>query len=154
MITFFLDANRINAKKKCVHMNELEKLAEQGKCELLMPRPAWEEAEVGNDDRRKHKTWNYFFVGPEKTRRQKYWHQALERIVFPDGAKSPNDENDLWILVTAREMNYPLITNDGDSKRQPGGILGNASALANVGVSVIRDYEAVALVKSNQEQCT
>jgi len=148
MYTFFLDTNRINAKQGCVHMNELEQLAADGFCELLMPMVSWDEAEAGTDIKRKSKTWNYYFIGITHTEDQEYWYKVIENIVFPDGAKNQNEKNDIWILVTAREMNYPLVTNDGDSKSQRGGILGNRQHLKEIGVDVLRDYEAVALVKT------
>ena len=40
-----------------------------------------------------------------------------------------------------------LVTNDGDSKRQTGGILGHREALARLGVSVMTDAEAVTYVR-------
>ena len=39
-----------------------------------------------------------------------------------------------------------LVTDDGGSKRQPGGILGNRDALGQLGVKVMRDEEAVQYV--------
>ena len=40
-----------------------------------------------------------------------------------------------------------LITDDGGSKQQPGGILGNRERLSSLGIQVMRDYEAVEFVK-------
>jgi hypothetical protein len=150
MYTFFLDTNRINARNKCDHMNELEHLASQGLCDLLMPKIAWEEAEAGNNMDRKDKTWEYYFIGLTHTDSQKFWYKKIENIVFPNCATNQKEINDIWILVTARKINYPLVTNDGDSKAQPRGILGNRERLREIGVSVLRDYEAVALVKKNE----
>ncbi len=130
-------------------MNELEQLAAQGKCSLLMPYSAWKEAETGNNELRKSKTWEYFYIQPIKNESQKYWYDVIETIVFPNGARTENEKNDLWILVTAREMNYPIITNDGNSKKQPGGMLGNVQELKKIGVIVIRDSEAVAWIKAD-----
>ncbi len=128
-------------------MNELEALASQGLCTLLMPKNAWDEAETGTDIKRKEKTWEYFFIEPVQNDSQKFWFNEIEKIVFPNGAKTANEINDIWLLVTAKEMNYPLVTNDGNSKTQPGGLLGNRDRLEKLGVCVLRDYEAVALVK-------
>jgi hypothetical protein len=147
MYMFFLDTNRINARNNSVHMNELEQLASKGLCELLMPKIAWEEAEAGDNINRKEKTWGYYFIGLTFTDSQKYWYEKIERIVFPNGARTQQEINDIWIMVTAREMNYPLVTNDGGSKTQPGGILGNRERLGAIGVNVLLDYEAVALIK-------
>jgi hypothetical protein len=128
-------------------MNELEQLASQGLCELHMPKFAWDEAIGGNNMARKEKAWQYFYVGLTNTHSQKCWYREIEKIVFPNGARNKQDIHDLWILVTARESNVPLITNDGASKTQPGGILGNRDRLRKIGVTVLRDYEAVELVK-------
>ena len=133
---------------KCPKMNELEALASQGLCTLLMPKNAWDEAEAGTDIKRKEKTWEYFFIEPVRNDSQRFWFNEIEKIVFPDGAKTTNEINDIWILVTAKEMNYPLVTNDGNSKTQPGGLLGNRDRLEKFGVNVLLDYEAVDLVRS------
>jgi hypothetical protein len=150
MYTFFIDANRINAKRKCAYMNELEQLASKGLCELYMPKIAWDEAEFGNNINRQKKTWEYYYIGLENTDSQRYWYKQIEKIVFPKGAKKQQEINDIWILVTSREMKFPLVTNDGDSKTQPGGILGNRESLREIDVIVLRDYEAVALVKKEK----
>lgn len=146
MLTFFIDTNRINSRKKCSHMNSLEELSESCKCEILMPRIAWSEAVKGSDEKRKRKTWSYFYIGLEYTKSQNFWYKKIESIIFPTGANTQNQINDVWILVISREMNYPLITNDGDSNSQKGGILGNKLALNKIGINVIRDYEAVEMV--------
>jgi len=146
MITFFLDTNKINGRKLLPHMNKLEVLASDGKCELLMPKIAWNEAAAGNNETREEKTWSYYFIGLKYTNSQKYWFSEVEKIVFPSGADTQNKKNDVWVLVTAREMNYPLITNDGDSKFQPGGMLGNRKELSKIGICIIRDEEAIEMV--------
>ena len=150
MITFFLDANRINARGKCSYVNQLEELAKCGKCELLMPQVSWNEAEAGDSQDRKNKTWSYYFIGLENNSSQSHWYKKIEEIVFPNGASLKNEINDVWILVTAREMNYPLVTDDGGSKSQPGGMLGNRENLKRIGVTVLRDREAVEMVLNNK----
>jgi len=145
--TFFIDTNRINARKKCEHMNELEQLASDGKCSLIMPKCAWDESEAGPNIERKSKTWGYFHIGLDKNTSQRHWYREIESVVFPNGANTQNQINDIWILVTAREMGYPLVTNDGNSESQPGGILGHANLLKQLGVIVLRDEQAVRVVK-------
>lgn len=133
-------------------MNELCKLAENGKCQLFMPKVAWDEAQEGNDVLRQEAAWEYFFVGLTHTPSQKRWFEKVGAIVFPNGIKSKSQENDVWNLIAAREMNYPFVTNDGASKSQPGGILGNVRALKAIGITVLRDWEAVRLVESDEEE--
>ena len=73
--------------------------------------------------------------------------RAIERVLFPDGATSQSERNDAEILFNARKYTAILVTGDGGSKRQPGGILGNREALAQLGISVMTDAEAVAYTK-------
>jgi hypothetical protein len=115
-----------------------------------MPRIAWNEAEAGNNEDRQEKTWSYYFIGLTHTDSQNHWYTKVEAIIFPNGARSKQEINDIWILVTAREMNYPLVTNDGGSKSQRGGILGNREKLNKIGIKVIRDYEAVQMILNNE----
>lgn len=152
MLYFLIDTNRINSRQKCERMNELERLAVQGKCVLLMPYQAWIEAECGNNLLRRTKVWSYFYIEPIKSESQLYWYGQIEKVVFPFGARSENEKNDVWILVAAREMNYPIVTNDGGSKKQPGGMLGNADELEKLGVIVLRDFEAVESVNAYLNQ--
>ena len=71
----------------------------------------------------------------------------IEKILFPNGAKNTNEKNDIEIVFNAKKYFCILITNDGDSKSQPKGILGNADILKEkIGVEVMTDKEAVELV--------
>jgi len=45
-----------------------------------------------------------------------------------------------------------LITSDGGSKRQPGGILGNRQTLRDLGITVMNDGEAVEFVLGKIEE--
>ena len=73
--------------------------------------------------------------------------KAIERAVFPGGAASQSQRNDVDIVFNALKYGATLITNDGGSKRQPGGILGNRDRLADLGVRVMTPPEAVRLVR-------
>lgn len=50
------------------------------------------------------------------------------------------------MVFNARKYDAVLVTADGASKSQPGGILGNRDALKKLGITVMTDVEAVALV--------
>ena len=67
--------------------------------------------------------------------------------MFPDGVKDENQRNDVIIVCEAIKYNAILVTNDGGSKKQPGGILGNAHKLKNY-VQIMRDTEAVDFINS------
>ena len=45
--------------------------------------------------------------------------------MFPNGAKDDNELNDVRIVCEAKKYEAILVTGDGGSKAQPGGILGN-----------------------------
>ena len=51
------------------------------------------------------------------------------------------------MVFTAQKYGGYLVTNDGASKTQPGGILGAAARLAELGVRVITDVAACRLVE-------
>jgi hypothetical protein len=51
------------------------------------------------------------------------------------------------IVFNARKYGCILVTNDGGSRSQPGGILGNRERLRSLGVQVLTDEEAVAFVR-------
>ena len=57
------------------------------------------------------------------------------------------DGRALPTLFNAQKYGGILVTNDGGSKRQPGGILGNARSLGKLGVRVMRAAEAVRFVR-------
>ena len=53
------------------------------------------------------------------------------------------------IVFNASKYERILVTNDGGSARQSGGILGNRDGLKQLGIEVKTDEEAVALVKQH-----
>lgn len=138
-----LDANRINARQKDSFVNQLEKWHNEGVIFLEMPHDAYIEARHGSKERAE-KADNYTWIstndsiGGETEIRRK-----IEAILFPSGTINKNQQKDVMILFTARQASATLITADGDSKTQPGGILGNACALAKLGIRVLSAQEAV-----------
>lgn len=77
-------------------------------------------------------------------------YQKVANAIFPDGVKDDNQRNDVKIVCDAIKWNAILITNDGGSKKQPGGILGNADKLKD-NVQIMRDHEAVELINKKIE---
>ncbi|OGX27368.1 MAG: hypothetical protein A2705_01990 [Omnitrophica WOR_2 bacterium RIFCSPHIGHO2_01_FULL_52_10] len=71
----------------------------------------------------------------------------IQLILFPLGVQSRNNQNDVEIVFNAWKYFRILVTDDGDSRSQPVGILGNRDHLADIGIRVMRDDEAVELVK-------
>jgi hypothetical protein len=75
--------------------------------------------------------------------------KVIESVLFPGGAKDENQRNDVRIVSDAIHYAAILVTNDGGSKSQPGGVLGNRDALAKrFGVRILSADEAVDFVRS------
>ena len=148
-LKFHIDTNRINARQNLDNMNLLEDWKSKGVISLDMSETATCEAFAGLDIKRKEKTRNYwssqdFADTPEERR----IIESIENILFPSGAQNNNQKNDVKIVFNARKYIRYLITNDGGSKKQPGGILGNSERLEHeLGIKVLTDEEAISLVK-------
>jgi hypothetical protein len=147
-LDFHIDANRINAKTNLKYMNILEHWHENDVIYLEMAEVAQEEAAQGRDPARFEKAYTYIATEtlagtPDEFRLL----NQIRTILFPQGAKSQNARNDIEIVFNAHKYGRILITDDGDSRHQPGGILGNRKSLRPLGIQVMRDYEAVELVK-------
>lgn len=128
-------------------MNRLENLAEHGIIELFTSEIAQNEMLAGGDSRRADKAYSLIFTMSAITdKREVRRMRQIEQILCPGGASSARQRNDVEIVFNAAKYPWPLITNDGDSKSQPGGILGNRAELAKIGVKILRPAEAVAEV--------
>lgn len=129
-------------------MNQLEEWNRNEVIELVMSKVAYDEALSGNDARRQEKTMSHFYshtsssawATPERTR-------LIERSIFPDGARTQSEKNDVSIVVSAAEFGAILVTNDGASRAQPRGILGSRAKLAELRIQVLTPDEAVATVR-------
>jgi hypothetical protein len=142
-----LDANRINARQKDSVVNQLERWHDAGVIFLEMSRHAFDEAGHGSCERRE-KTDKYTWTSTNDTIGGEFeFRRKIESIVFPHGASSENQKNDVWNLFTAHRASATLITADGGSRTQPGGILGNSLALAGLGIRVLASGDAVKEIK-------
>lgn len=148
-VIFQIDTNRINSKQKLENMNLLEKWHEGGVITIDMPEPATKESFAGNNEQRKKKATQYIHSYTyADTPEEKVLLKKIEDIIFPGGAKDQNQKNDVEIVFNAHKYGSILVTNDGNSKKQPGGILGNAQVLKEqLGITVINDETAVQLVR-------
>jgi hypothetical protein len=147
-LSFIVDTNCVNARQKDAAVNTLEKWAEDGVISLLTTEVAQNEMLAGNDNLRTEKAYRYIFTISEiTTEREERTRREIEQILFPAGASDQNHRNDVEIVFNATKYLRPLVTNDGDSKSQPGGILGNAAALAALGCTVLPPDEAVVQVR-------
>ncbi len=165
-LRFMLDTNRINAREDLPYMNQLAQWASDGLILISLSKAAMKEAEHGGNLRRKKKTRTYVYEALDETidnpdeaddiafdedldatRDTQGLKAKIEKILCPDGEINDNIRNDIRIVYSALNHKCILITNDGASKRQPNGILGNKDKLAAIGLIVMRDEDAVALVE-------
>ncbi len=138
---FQIDTNRINSRGSLINMNRLERWRRDGVIGLLMSDVANTEARAGRDPRRSRKAVGYIYsisYGHEPGT-----HEIQSRIantLFPQGCRTSSDPNDVLIVCNALKYGYILVTADGD-------ILRNRDQLQLLGLRVVTDAEAVALVE-------
>jgi len=131
-------------------MNRLEAWAASGLIELLIPEPAYNEALVGENDKRTTKAMTYIQSLTHADNPDEVAMIArLGGILFPNGIRNDGDRHDVEIVFNAQKYGGRLVTADGGSRRQPGGILGAAAALAVLDIRVMTDAEACALVEDH-----
>jgi hypothetical protein len=138
-----LDANTINARQADADLNQIEAWRASGAILQLMAEPAYEEARAGGDSKRESKADKQLLgISHHDSTEQHIWN-AIESAVFPGGATSAGERNDVEIVFQAAAWGYVLVTNDGASRRQPRGILGARDDLATLGVTVMKPREFV-----------
>lgn len=143
-VAVHLDANRINSRGGLEHVNQLEQWHEDGVILLEMARPAHEEAKAGTDPRRRRKALGHIFtLTYADTGREQRRLKQVEEVLFPGKATTQNERNDVEIVFNADKYGAILVTADGASKSQPGGILGHREQLSQMGIQIMRDSEAV-----------
>ena len=143
---FQVDANRINASGQLQYINTIEKWHKDKVIRIMMAQKAQDEAAHGNRNRAR-KAYSYIVSLTRSSKENIQLFNEIEKIMFPKGATTQNEKNDVEIVFNARKYGCILVTNDGDSRRQPGGILGNRDKLLQLGIKVLTDKEAVAFIK-------
>lgn len=142
---FHIDANCINAKQKLVSMNQIEQWADDGVILINMPNISYQEALAGNSDERTRKANAQIYTLTDIDQETPLFLR-VRKALFPDGELTPNRMNDIRIVCDAVHFHAILITRDGNSKSQPGGILGNRDKLRDI-VQIMSDGEAVAFIR-------
>ncbi len=144
-----IDTNLINSRRKLPAVNRLEKWYADGVILINMAGIAREEALAGGDTRRTQKANQQIFTVTPPAPIDSTRFKAIELVVFPGGAKDENQRNDVRIVADAIQYAAILVTNDGGSKSQPGGILGNRDTLTRqFGIRILSAEEAVDFVRS------
>lgn len=145
---FHIDTNVINGRGKLESMNQIEKWAADEVILVHMSGVSFKEALDGNDDARTRKALAQIFtITDVEISENDPLYQKIESVLFPDGAQTRNKKNDVKVVYEAAKYGAKLITNDGGSKRQPGGILGNRAKLRDH-LDVLSDKEAVDFIRA------
>lgn len=147
-LTFAIDTNSINAKQSIPAMNLLETWRDRELLNIHMLETSHQEAKQGGSRLRTSKANSLIFARrfpPSEKEHEEM--RAIEMAIFPSGARSTPERNDVDIVFQAKRYSYPLITLDGSSKRQPRGILGSREALGELGITVLTPDEAVDMAR-------
>lgn len=114
-------------------------------CETVL-----KEATVDRNPQRTKAAHGHIIAEPLRlTVDENHTYERIKTILHPNGALPGTNLNDVEILFTAKKYCAWLVTNDGGSRRQPGGILGNRKILANeLGIIVMKEDEAVIEIRN------
>jgi hypothetical protein len=148
---FHLDANLINARQENDAVNHLEKWKTDGVICLAMAGVAHAEAQAGKGTgalaRQRKAATHLFTISDAGEVQEDETFTKVEKILWGK-AKNDNQANDVAIVCEAIKWHAILVTNDGDSSSQKGGILGYRDALhEQFGIEIYRPEEAVAFIK-------
>jgi hypothetical protein len=146
-----IDANLINARQKLSAVNQLEKWAAEGIICINMSSTARIEARAGNNLSRTRKADGQIHTLTPPAEASDPQYQQIEAAIFPDGSKDENQQNDIKIVFEAAKYAAILVTGDGGSKTQPGGILGNRDKLKDM-LKILSPEEAVDFVRSKIQE--
>lgn len=150
---FHLDANLINARRKLEAVNQLEKWRDDDVICLVMAGVAHTEAQAGagrNVQARTRKAASHIFtINDAGEAKEDDSCSKVKKILWGDGAVNDNQANDVEVVCEAIKWHAILVTKDGGSKTQPGGILGNREELLRqFCLQIYRPEEAVEYIRS------
>jgi hypothetical protein len=147
-----IDANLINARGKLETMNQIERWAEDEVILVNMSGISFREAQAGGNAVRTKKALTHIFtMTDESISPSDPMYQRIEAALFPGGATSENQRNDVKVVYEAKHYGAILVTRDGGSRTQPGGILGNRQKLKEF-VQILSDIEAVEFIRSKIDE--
>lgn len=143
---FQIDTNRINSRGTLAAMNRLEQWARDGVIGLVMSDIAHTEAKADGNAHRSRKAVGYIYsLSFEGEPDVQQIQSQIAAILFPQGYCKQSEVNDVRIVSNALQNNYILITADGV-------ILKNREALAQLGLHVMTDAEAVSMVEQKIQE--
>lgn len=140
-----IDANLINARQKIHNINQLERWNRDGVVTINISSTAHAEAKAGGNKKRTDKANEQIYTTMPPANTSDPFYQKIEVAIFPNGAKNDNQRNDVKIVFKAAKSEAILVTGDGGSNRQPGGILGNRHKLRGI-VKILSPEEAVSCI--------
>jgi hypothetical protein len=144
---FHIDTNLINARGKLETMNQIEKWADEEVILVNMSGVSFKEAQAGGNAARTQKALSHIFTITDKDiSPDDPLYRKIEAALFPAGARTENERNDVKIVYEAAHYAAILVTRDGGSRTQPGGILGNCDKLKDI-VKVLSDSGAVDFIR-------
>ena len=136
---FHIDTNMINARGKLESMNQIEKWADDDVILVNMSGVSFKEAQSGGDPTRTKKALSHIFtLTDEYIDLNDPLYRKIQTTLFPNGIQKDNQRNDVKIVFEAAKYHAILITRDGGSRTQPGGILGNRDKLQGI-ASIMTD---------------
>ena len=145
---FHIDTNLINSRGSLPAMNQIEKWAADEVILVNMSGVSFKEALAGNNALRRKKALSQIFtLTDEDVDIACSRYREIENVIFAGGASNQNQHNDVKLVYEAAHWNAILITRDGGSNAQPGGILGNRAKLHNI-VQIMSDAEAMDFIRS------
>lgn len=148
---FQIDTNSINGTQANADLNQIEKWMDAGVICLNMSHIARNEAKQVNYIPRIRKADTQIFTIDEDlengTLETPQHYEEVKNALFPSGAQSSSEENDVLIVCEAIKFSAHLITMDGNSKKQPGGILGNRTKLRHR-ICIFTPKEAVEYIRN------
>lgn len=143
-----IDTNLINARGSLETMNQIEKWFNDEVILVNMSNISFQEAQQGNNEKRTKKALSHIFTYIDEDLDQNdSMYCEIAEALFDGKPKNQNEINDIKIVWDATKWHAILVTNDGGSKKQPGGILGNAHKLTRI-VSIMSDSQAVDFIRS------
>ena len=141
-----IDTNLINARQKLPAINQLEKWSGDAVILVNMSSTAHREAQAGGDPSRTQKANQQIYTATPAAEASDPLYAKIESALFPQGASDDNQRNDVKIVYDAAKYVAILITSDGASRTQPGGMLGNRHKLKNL-VQILSPDEALSFVR-------
>jgi len=146
-----IDTNLINARQKLATVNQLEKWYDDEVILINMSATAHGEAQADGNAMRTRKANKNIFTATPPVAPSDPLFKNVESALFPDGACDENQLNDVRIVCEAAKYAAILVTGDGGSKTQPGGILGTRHKLKDI-VKILSPDEAVDFVRQKIQE--